>query len=236
MDLVGYCSRLLVNYFLTSFDKSFRQHVQSQNGDFMRFADDMVVCAKSRLECEHFVFEASSRLHELGLNVNVAKVRYCSKREFQRFWGFVIMDHFESGQTIEALSLLRGVVDEDKFGRRITALKRAITIVDKSPELGMWCRWVQKAATAAELPLQLSREQLLAYMRLSGNFPLALDGIIRSAMGQRFTQPKAILLHVLAILRQDKSAEVRELSEGGIQQIAKLSDPVLNLALKHLSN
>ena len=73
-------------------------------------------------------------------------------------------------------------------------------------------------------------------MRLSGNFPLALDGIIRSAMGQRFTQPKAILLQVLAILRKDKSAEVGELSEGGIQQIAKLSDPVLNFALKHLSN
>ena len=76
MDLVGDCSRLLANYFLTPFDKAFREHVHSNAGDFMRFADDMVVCCATRRGCERLVFEASSRLHELGLNVNVAKVKY----------------------------------------------------------------------------------------------------------------------------------------------------------------
>jgi hypothetical protein len=178
MDLVGDCSRLLANYFLTTFDRAFREHVRSHQGDFMRFADDMVVCSTTRAGCERFVFEASSRLHEIGLNVNVAKVKYCSKRDFQRFWGFVIMDLFESGETIDALSQLRKVVDDNTFGRRPTALKRALTIVDREPDLGLWRRWVHDAATAANLPLQLSREQLLAFLRLSAarsRYPTALS-------------------------------------------------------------
>jgi hypothetical protein len=236
MDLVGDCSRLLANYFLTTFDKAFREHVQSHNGDFMRFADDMVVCSETRVGCEKFVFEASSRLHELGLNVNVAKVKYCSKREFQRFWGFVIMDRFESGEVKDALSLLREVVDDNAFGRRSTALKRAITIVDREPDVGLWRRWVHDAVIAADLPLQLSREQLLAFLRLSGDFPAALGDTIRAVVGQTFTQPKAILLQVMDGLRTNESREVRDLCSDGIRQIGELGDPVLNLALKNLSN
>lgn len=235
MDLVGDCSRLLANYFLTSFDKAFRERVRHHDGDLMRFADDMVVCSPTRTGCEGFVFEASSRLHEIGLNVNVAKVKYCSKREFQRFRGFVIMDHFESGQPIEALSLLREVVDDDQFGRRSTALKRAITVVDREPEIGLWRRWVHDAAVARDLPLQLSGEQLLAFFRLSGDFAAALNNHIRVVIDQPFTQPKAIMLQVLDGLRKDKSQAVRELCTAGIRQIRELADPVLDVALKNLS-
>lgn len=236
MDLVGDCSRLLANYFLTPFDRAFKKHVQEQGSDFMRFADDMVVCGSSRAECERLVFEASSRLHELGLNVNVAKVKYCDKREFERFWGFVIMDRFESGDAVQALSLLRQFIDDDTFGRKTTALKRAITIVDRQPELGLWRRWVHDTAEAANLPLQLSREQLLAFLRIADDLPGALDRIVRSFSEQPFTQPKAILLRVLEALRRHKSAEVRDLCAHGIADIRSLNDPVLNIALKHMSN
>src|SRR5262249_3628185 len=88
MDLIGDCSRLLANFFMGPFDKSFRRYALEHDGDFMRFADDMVVCAADRQQCEELVFHASEELHELGLNINVAKVNYCSKHEFERFWGF----------------------------------------------------------------------------------------------------------------------------------------------------
>jgi hypothetical protein len=202
----------------------------------MRFADDMVICGASRADCERFVFEASSRLHAIGLNVNVAKVKYCNKREFQRFWGFVIMDRFESDESVEALSLLRDFVDDDTFGRKSTALKRAITIVDKHPELGLWRRWVHDTAAAADLPLQLSREQLLAFLRISNDLPDALNRVVRAFSEQPFTQPKAILLRVLEALRKSRSAEVRDLCTRGIANLGVLNDPVLNIALKHLSN
>jgi hypothetical protein len=91
------------------------------------------------------VFEASLKLHELGLNVNVAKVKYCSKQDFRRFWGFVVMDRFASGDVRQGLSLLRDLSDDDAFGRRATALKRAITLVDQETDLGLWRRWVYEA-------------------------------------------------------------------------------------------
>ena len=235
MDLVGDCSRLLANYFLTPFDRAFKQHVDSEGGDFIRFADDMVVCASTRDECERLVFDASYRLHELGLNVNVAKVKYCDKREFQRFWGFLIMDRFESDETIEALSRLREFVDDDSFGRKSTALKGAITVVSRQPDLGLWRQWVFDTASAANLPLQLSREQLLAFLGLSGNLPAALDQIIRTFARQPFTQPKAILLRVLESLSSNESREVRDLCAYGVAQISTLNDPVLNLALRHMA-
>jgi hypothetical protein len=236
MDLVGDGSRLLANYFLTPFDRPFRDYVQSHGGDFMRFADDMVVCSTSRRECERFVFEASTRLHELGLNVNVAKVKYCDKRQFERFWGFVIMDGFEKGEPVAALSALRRAIDDDAFGRRTTALKRAITIVDREPRLASWRRWVHDAVVRADLALQLSREQLSAFMRLSGDFAAAFDRVTQTFLAEPFTQPKAILLRVSEGLLKHKKQSVRDLSGSVIGRISELNDPVLNLAIKHLSN
>jgi len=103
-------------------------------------------------------------------------------------------------------------------------------------ELGLWRRWVHDAALEAGLLLQLSREQLLAFMRLSGDLPTALDQIIKTFTGQPFTQPKAILLRVLGNLSRHKSHEVRQLCSAGITEISKLDDPVLNIGLKHLLN
>src|SRR5262249_43267304 len=42
MDLVGDGSRLLANFYLTPFDRAFRDYVESRGGEYMRFADDMV--------------------------------------------------------------------------------------------------------------------------------------------------------------------------------------------------
>lgn len=134
MDVVGDCSRLLANYFLTPFDRAFRERMNRDGGDYMRFADDMVVRASNLSECEASVYEASDRLHRLGLNINVAKVTYCSKDKFDKYWGFVVMDRFESGDILEALTLLRSHVADDDFGRKTTALKRAVTLASRLDE------------------------------------------------------------------------------------------------------
>jgi hypothetical protein len=236
MDLVGDGSRLLANFFLTAFDRPYREHVQSRGGDFMRFADDMVVCVSTQQECERFVFEASARLNDLGLNIAVAKVKYCTKAEFERFWGFVIMDRFENNEPDEALSALESVITDDSFGRRLTALKRAITIVDREPRLAGWRRWVHDAVVEADLVSRLSREQLLAFMRLSGDFPASLDEVTTTVVDQPFTLPKAILLRALEGLQRHRIGAVRDIVMSMTQRIAQLNDPVLNLALKHFTN
>jgi hypothetical protein len=236
MDLVGDGSRLLANFFLTAFDKPYREYVRSHGGDFMRFADDMVVCGDSQQECERFVFEASARLSDLGLNIAVAKVKYCDKAAFERFWGFTIMDRFESDEPEDALSALRSVINDDTFGRKLTALKRAITIVDREPRVAEWRAWVHNAVIGADLLLRLSREQLLAFMRLSGDFPACLEYVATRIIDQPFTLPKAILLRALDGLRGHDMSSVRDFSRSATRRIGDLNDSVLKLAIKHLSN
>ena len=123
MDVVGDCSRLLANFYLTQFDAPFREYVAAKDGDFMRFADDMVVRGNSEDSCRDFVYRASERLHRLGLNINVAKVRYVSKLKFNQYWGFEVMDRFESGDLIKALTSLKHFITNDDFERKSTALK-----------------------------------------------------------------------------------------------------------------
>jgi len=72
MDVVGDCPRLLANFYLTAFDARFREEITAKGGDYMRFADDMVVRGNSEKACHEFVYRASEGLHHLGLNTNVA--------------------------------------------------------------------------------------------------------------------------------------------------------------------
>lgn len=236
MDLVGDCSRLLANFFLVPFDRSFRAQAQDYGGDYMRFADDMVVCASSRHECEALVFRASQQLHELGLNINIAKVQYCSKRDFERFWGFVIMDHFEAGNLIPGLNLLRKVIDDDIFSRRTTAIKRAITILSNRPGFAFWQRWVRDAALEYGVVPQLSPHQLRAFLRLYGDDATALEELLPIILDQPFTQPKAVLLRALEEFRNDPSLDLRTAYDVCHRKIDQLDDPVLNIALRHMPN
>jgi hypothetical protein len=238
MDVVGDCSRLLANFYLTSFDLEFREYVTGQGGDYMRFADDMVVRGRSAQECREFIFHASEDLHRLGLNINVAKVRYCSKLEFNTFWGFVIMDRFESGEIYDGLRLLDEFVARDEFGRKGTVLKRAITLVARldGGEATIWKQWVRESAVAEELPLQLSREQILAFIKLYDEPSQALSKLVPMFLEQPFSQPKAILLQVLQEHRHDPSDVIQSLRHTTRASISALHDPVLDLCTSTLDD
>jgi hypothetical protein len=227
MDLVGDCSRLLANFFLASFDRPFREYVLNNGGDFMRFADDMVVCATSEETCRQLVFEASTRLHE---------VTYCSKRDFERYWGFSVMGQFEAGNVVDGLRELQRRKDDDQFGRRSTALKRAITIVDREPGLRGWRTWVRDAVLGAKLELQLSREQLHGLVRLYDDTLTGLGQIVPIFLDQPFTQPLAILLRLLETFSRDTSSEVRQYCQSAIRRVEAIGDPVLEIAVRHLRN
>jgi hypothetical protein len=235
MDVVGDCSRLLANFYLTTFDKDFRELVMSRGGDYMRFADDMVVRGTSEQACKDFVYRASEALHRLGLNINVAKVRYLPKMQFNKYWGFVIMDRFEAGELVEALILLKGFITNDEFGRKPTALKRAITLVAKwnAPEAEWWRSWIVETSLKEFVPLQLSREQLLSFLGLHNDVGVAAQQLSKLFLDQPFSQPKAIFLRALEDLnlkdiRSDTLQQAREEVRGRIRE---LQDPVLNLCL-----
>jgi len=233
MDVVGDCSRLLANFFLTSFDETFRQQIEDDGGHYMRFADDMVVRARSRSECSEFVYKASEELHRYGLNVNVAKVRYCSKLEFEQYWGFMVMDRFEVGNVIDGLLLLRTFIGKEGFGRKPTALKRAVTLASRleGSESEWWKRWVREVALEEQLLIHLSREQLIAFAQLYDDPCQGLREVMPLFFDQPFTQPKAIFIRALQSFRGRGSADVSALYESSMRAVAELNDPVLNLCV-----
>lgn len=236
MDVVGDCSRMLANYFLTPFDRQFRKIVSDRDGHYMRFADDMVVRANSERECMDCVYNASEELHRLGLNINVAKVQYCSKADFEKYWGFVIMDRFESGDVIGGLARLKNFAENDWFGRKITALKRAVTLVSKSndgTEMKWWKSWVREAAMREALPLQLSREQLIAYMKLFDSPAVAIEDLMPMFLEQPFSQPKAVFTRAIEHFAGSDSPRVEELTRAVIQCLSNLHDPVLDLCVRN---
>ena len=142
----------------------------------MRFADEMVVRGNSEDSCRDFVYRAAERLHRLGLNINVAKVRYVSKPKFNQYWGFEVMDRFESGGLFKALT-----------SQELTTLRR------NGGRIG--CR------ETALVPLHLSREQLLSFIRLYDGTTVAMQHLVPLFLEQPFSQPKAIFLRVLKDLR-----------------------------------
>ena len=120
------------------------------------------------------------------------------------------------------------------FGRRATAVKRAITLVSREPQLRSWRRWVRSTALRYALPLQMSREQLLAFVGLFDDMPSALNRLVPQIINQPFTQPNAILLRALEKVRNDPLAEVRATCARAIQEITLLNDPVLNMNISYL--
>jgi hypothetical protein len=233
MGIVGDCSRLLADFFLTPFDASFKEFVSSRGGHYMRFADDMVVRSESEATCKEFVYRASQELHRLGLNINVAKVRFRPKSDFNRYWGFVIMDKFESGESVEGLILLKRYISGDDFGRKTTALKRAVTLASrlKGTEPRTWRNWIRETASQEKLPLQLTREQLLAYARLYDDPVAAWTDLVPLFLRQPFSQPKAILLRALRGYGREESVRLLDLWKATVDEIGKLQDPVLDLCL-----
>ena len=233
MDVVGDCSRLLANFYLTAFDTKFREDAISSGGDYMRYADDMVIRAGSEAICKELVYRASERLHGLGLNINVAKVRYCSKSAFNSYWGFVAMDRFESDDLEGGMTMLRSIIQNEEFGRKPTALKRAITLVSKSssPDIQKWRNWTRERAISDGLPLHLSREQILSFIRLYDRPAIALELLVPLFINQPFSQPKAVFVRALQSFKGPAAEQVSDYRDAMYAHIVELRDPVLDLCI-----
>ena len=161
----------------------------------------LVVRSASEGSCKEFVFHASEELHRLGLNINVAKVKLCPKSEFD--------------------------------GRKTTALKRAVTLASrlKGTEARTWRNWVRETASQEKLALQLSREQLLAYVQLYDDPVAAWSEVMPLFLDQPFSQPKTILLRALRGHGREESVRLRDLWQTTVEAIGKVQDPVLDLCL-----
>jgi hypothetical protein len=236
MDIIGDCSRVLANFYLTPFDRVMREKSLGCGSHFMRYADDMILACPDLNTCEKLVFFASSELHRIGLNINVAKVKYLNKEEFELWWGFKILDDFEVDERlVEGLNQLRSSWDDKRFGRRETALKRAITKLAKFPKLHRWRRWAYETAYSSEsFLLVLDERQMRNLLCISENIQDAIQSLSFSVLHAPYTQSKACLLRCLESFYSHQDCEVRESVRSVVAVIKNLHDPVLDFAIKNM--
>mgnify|MGYP003951253375 CR=1 FL=1 len=78
--MIGDCSRVLANFYLTEFDAKISEISKKRSSLYIRYADDMVLCCPSKRICQDLLFSACELLHDIGLNVNSSKVKLLSKR------------------------------------------------------------------------------------------------------------------------------------------------------------
>ncbi len=144
-DLIGDCSRVLANAYLLPFDTNIKATCDPVDARYFRYADDMVIAARTKADCERLLFRASEELNVLGLNINVAKVRYSRPAEFAQYWGFDVLSGLDArGTVLEAVQTLRNRWDDDAYGRKITALRRVLSLASRDPRLASHWPWIRE--------------------------------------------------------------------------------------------
>jgi hypothetical protein len=168
-DLIGDCSRVLANGYLLPVDEAIEKRCSQTGAHYMRYADDMIIAARGRKTCERLLYAAAEELNRLGLNINVSKVTYLSKKEFELHWGFDVMAALESPAKHEkGVALLRERWPSDGFARKETALRRATSQLVRRPDLSDERRWAFRQVTAdSNRLLSLGDRQMTALVEIA---------------------------------------------------------------------
>jgi hypothetical protein len=230
-DMVGDCSRLLANFYLVSFDADMKSECEKFGARYVRYADDMVIMCPNKSLQKQLMFFASRGLHRLGLNINTNKVRCFSKEEFDLWWGFNIMNNFERDLVLEALNQLKTAWDNPKYGRRDTALKRAITILGKQPEQKKWRRWANERAFQEEFFILRLSHSSMKNLIILDDAEKQIRRISKIVLSNPFTEPKVNLLRCLENFAKNPDQNVRKIVHSIVLELSKIEDPIIDLSL-----
>jgi len=234
-DIIGDCSRVLANFYLVSFDREMRKKALGSNSDYFRYADDMVITCNDEKQCSDLVFFASQELHKLGLNINATKVRFDTSARFNERWGFDVMYDLESNDinTISSgLDKLKNHWYNENYDRKYTALKNAISILLRHPDLDNWRKWAYLTSTSSiDDIIHYNHRQLNNIISISDDPALAIDELSSSILRTPFSHPKACLLRCLEKYQKHNNQRVKENANYVISAIDKLNDPILKLTI-----
>lgn len=197
-DMVGDCSRILANYYLTSFDEAMQEHCDKDGIKYMRWADDLVFGCSSRKQMEDVTFQAQKRLQEIGLNLNSAKVEMVEIDEFLSNWRFEILMAGDEGKIDKAFDLLKKNWDVKHFARRKTCYRMLLNKLSR--EIGMQPEkdWIfSKIIDKSQDIIGMSQAQFGAILRTQDDLHDVLKHVIIPVADSNFTVPKTNLLKAI---------------------------------------
>lgn len=120
---VGEMSRLLANFYLSSFDQRIDEHINKNftDGDcfYTRYADDMWFCLNGDInEAHKLIQKVSFELNKLKLHINESKLKFFHSDEFNEYWMFYDwIEMFENKSNINYLYDKYWILHNNKEGR-----------------------------------------------------------------------------------------------------------------------
>lgn len=139
----------------------------------------------------------------LGLNINVAKVRYETSEEFRRHWGFSIMAALDDPRHLaDGIELLQAAWRDQKFGRKTTTARRAVNLLSQRPQLRAERSWISNELLSDdELLIDMTDRQMVKLVDISDHPRRALETVANVILEAPFSGPKVRLLRAAETLK-----------------------------------
>ncbi|MCC6236107.1 MAG: RNA-directed DNA polymerase [Dehalococcoidia bacterium] len=236
-DVIGDCSRVLANGYLIPYDRAVRARAEAVSATrYMRYADDMVISAPSQRDCERMLLFAAEELNRLGLNINVSKVKYLRRAEFNAYWGFDVMTALETKATLaHGVRLLRERWDDGAYHRRDTAARRALGLLTQRPDLQGERAWLHEQLMAGTGQLvALSERQMAALVLIAARPRQALARLTEVAASADYSSPKLRLIRCAEMLQDTPGLKAACLRVPGALG-GEDADPAVRQALQRSS-
>lgn len=95
-EILTDASRTLANFYIKDFDIEFKEYCDSNGMTYVRWADDIMVFGRSRMQLERAIHCGCRMLLKFGLNLNASKTRHFSRREFFMYKGLGVLSAIKS--------------------------------------------------------------------------------------------------------------------------------------------
>lgn len=224
-DVVGDCSRVYANFFLTPFDREMERYSAKRGAEYVRWADDAYIGCSSRRVAEDLIYFATEHLNMRGLSISSQKVDYYSTPELNANWHFDILEQGDAESFETGLELLDAAWATE-FGRLPTCFKMALSKVVHTEVDPRWRPWIRdKIVERPDLLMMFGEAQFKNLIRVYDNSWDLLTQVIKPVHSSRFTSTKASLLRAITLHKIPRHYDVLTSAEKIMrEELAKTED------------
>ena len=200
-EIIGDASRLLANYYLHEFDEKFLEYCNNNNLRYIRWADDMVVFGKSRLQLELAIHKASRIILSLGLHLNALKTRVYTRCDFKMHRGVDVLHAINVGNSAQVIRKLRKFNDyaKEKPARTDTVFKALLgySIREEKMHTSYVKNYIEECSKIPEILLTFNNNHYFNRLLIADSSLEALRNDLNLITKYPYAAPKAAMLTML---------------------------------------
>jgi hypothetical protein len=200
-EIISDASRMLANFYLKEFDKSFIEYCDNNNIVFIRWADDFVLFGHSPKKLENALHIASRKLLSIGLNLSAAKTRHFSRSEFRDYRALDLLEAIGNKDKTKFLKELKRFDKRfEKYGGRIdTVVKASLNMLSSTPASAtLYSRnFLSEKTEEYEILSSLNEGQLFKKYNISGSHLSEIRSDVDRILSKPYAAPRATYISFL---------------------------------------